>query len=249
MKSIRIGALEMSNKSRRKLLRTIAAGSGAVIAGKSLPESWSRPVVDSVMLPAHAETTGGAPDEEFFYDETRQYFGSGTQTFPKYQPPIGYRVISITIEFTPAGGRSSAALDNENDSEVQVAVPGGTSGNATVSSTDVSFTPIEVEVIGLSQIIPLPPHDDPDGIDTLTAFEEDSGNDWVKLPAVQSAPTVQTITNPAQIATFLGSGTFNIDYNFSSGIIVITPPTPGVSRQGGFISILASVRITMDPAP
>ena len=47
----------MSDKSRRKLLKSIAAGSGAVIAGKSLPESWSRPVVDSVLLPAHAVTS------------------------------------------------------------------------------------------------------------------------------------------------------------------------------------------------
>ena len=47
----------MSDKSRRKLLKSIAAGSGAVIAGKSLPESWSRPVVDSVLLPAHALTS------------------------------------------------------------------------------------------------------------------------------------------------------------------------------------------------
>jgi len=46
-----------SNDSRRKLLKSIAAGSGAVVAGKSLPESWSKPVVDSVMLPAHAETS------------------------------------------------------------------------------------------------------------------------------------------------------------------------------------------------
>jgi len=48
-----------SSESRRKLLKSIAAGSGAVIAGKSLPESWSRPVVDSVMLPAHAQTSPG----------------------------------------------------------------------------------------------------------------------------------------------------------------------------------------------
>jgi hypothetical protein len=46
-----------SNESRRKLLKSIAAGGGAVIAGKSLPEKWSRPVVDSVMLPAHAVTS------------------------------------------------------------------------------------------------------------------------------------------------------------------------------------------------
>ena len=51
----------MSDKSRRKLLKSIAAGSGAIVAGKNLPESWSRPVVDSVMLPAHAETTTPTP--------------------------------------------------------------------------------------------------------------------------------------------------------------------------------------------
>jgi hypothetical protein len=44
--------------ARRNLLKGIAAGSGAVITGKSLPESWSRPVIDSVMLPAHAQTSG-----------------------------------------------------------------------------------------------------------------------------------------------------------------------------------------------
>jgi len=46
-----------SNDSRRKLLKSIAAGTGAAVVGKSLPESWSKPVVDSVMLPAHAATT------------------------------------------------------------------------------------------------------------------------------------------------------------------------------------------------
>jgi hypothetical protein len=45
------------NYSKRKLLKSIAAGGGAVVAGKSLPESWSAPVIDSVMLPAHASTT------------------------------------------------------------------------------------------------------------------------------------------------------------------------------------------------
>jgi len=49
------------NESRRKLLKSIAAGSGAIVAGKSLPESWSRPVVDSVMLPAHAQTSTAPP--------------------------------------------------------------------------------------------------------------------------------------------------------------------------------------------
>lgn len=51
----------MSDTSRRKLLKSIAAGSGAIVAGKSLPDSWSRPVVDSVILPAHAQTSAEPP--------------------------------------------------------------------------------------------------------------------------------------------------------------------------------------------
>lgn len=47
----------MSEQNRRKVLKSIAAGGGAIVAGKSLPESWSKPVVNAVMLPAHAETT------------------------------------------------------------------------------------------------------------------------------------------------------------------------------------------------
>jgi len=50
-----------SNKSRRKLLKSLSAGGGALVVGKSLPESWSRPVVDSVMLSAHAQTSPGTP--------------------------------------------------------------------------------------------------------------------------------------------------------------------------------------------
>ncbi len=53
-----------SNDSRRKLLKSIAAGSGAVVAGKSLPESWSKPIVDSVLLPVHAETTSTGSNTE-----------------------------------------------------------------------------------------------------------------------------------------------------------------------------------------
>lgn len=47
----------MTTESKRKLLKSIAMGTGAVIAGKSLPESWSRPVVEAVLLPAHAQTS------------------------------------------------------------------------------------------------------------------------------------------------------------------------------------------------
>ena len=46
-----------SQESRRKLLKSIAAGSSASVTGKSLPEEWKKPVVDSIVLPAHAQTS------------------------------------------------------------------------------------------------------------------------------------------------------------------------------------------------
>ncbi len=46
-----------SGECRRKLLKSIAAGTGAVAAGSAIPTKWSKPLVDSVVLPAHAQTT------------------------------------------------------------------------------------------------------------------------------------------------------------------------------------------------
>ena len=43
--------------SRRKLLKSVVAGGGAATVAKLMPDQWSRPVVDSVMLPSHAQTS------------------------------------------------------------------------------------------------------------------------------------------------------------------------------------------------
>ena len=45
-------------KDRRALLKGIVAGSAVVGGTKALPEQWSKPLTDSVMLPGHARTTG-----------------------------------------------------------------------------------------------------------------------------------------------------------------------------------------------
>ena len=82
----------MSDQSRRKLLKSIAAGSGAVVAGKSLPDSWTRPVVDSVMLPAHAETSEASDT-----DDTSIVIvsGGGGGTFTVTDNAIGDDILDI----------------------------------------------------------------------------------------------------------------------------------------------------------
>lgn len=47
-----------NQKYRRSLLKAIAGAGGIYTAGRVLPETWTRPVVDVVSLPAHAQTSG-----------------------------------------------------------------------------------------------------------------------------------------------------------------------------------------------
>ena len=47
-----------SNDSRRRLLKSITIGTSAIYAGNALPNKWAKPIVDSVVLPAHGQTTG-----------------------------------------------------------------------------------------------------------------------------------------------------------------------------------------------
>jgi hypothetical protein len=46
--------LERHAATRRNMLKGITAGSGAVIASQALPEKWTKPIINSTMLPAHA---------------------------------------------------------------------------------------------------------------------------------------------------------------------------------------------------
>lgn len=56
----KVSSAEEKQSGRRKLLKSVVAGGGAVTAAKMLPEQWARPVVDSVLLPSHAQTSVAA---------------------------------------------------------------------------------------------------------------------------------------------------------------------------------------------
>lgn len=44
--------------ARRRLLKSLTVGGGMATAVKAVPEVWRRPVIDSVILPVHAQTSG-----------------------------------------------------------------------------------------------------------------------------------------------------------------------------------------------
>lgn len=53
-------------KARRKAIRQILIGSGVIVGFQVLPNTWTKPIIDSVMLSAHAEETSPPllPDDE-----------------------------------------------------------------------------------------------------------------------------------------------------------------------------------------
>lgn len=48
------------SEKRRDALRRILVGGGVVGAGSIVPETWTGTVLNSVMLPAHAQTSAAA---------------------------------------------------------------------------------------------------------------------------------------------------------------------------------------------
>lgn len=106
-----------SSESRRKLLKSIAAGSGAIVAGKSLPENWKKPVVDSVLLPAHAQTSPG-----------RSFF---SVDFPRVQTTLCLSAVEGSASLTGNIGGAAITIPN-------IPVPGSISGD--VSGTNYTIT-------------------------------------------------------------------------------------------------------------
>ncbi len=45
-------------QARRRLLLTLAATGGAFAAANVLPRQWTRPIIDTIVVPAHAQATG-----------------------------------------------------------------------------------------------------------------------------------------------------------------------------------------------
>jgi len=43
--------------SRRKIIKRLLAGGGVVATGQLIPDKWAKPVVESVLLPAHATSS------------------------------------------------------------------------------------------------------------------------------------------------------------------------------------------------
>lgn len=112
--------------ARRQLLKTLMAGGGAVTVGRLVPRQWKRPVVASVMLPAHAQATANCDEFDF----------SGPDFRILTQDPPGTLVGSAPISGTISGGTFSASgsfagatcLDGGGSASIYLSVTGTVDG-------------------------------------------------------------------------------------------------------------------------
>jgi hypothetical protein len=47
----------IQSAKRRGALKSLGGSAAAIVAAQNLPDSWKKPLVDSIVLPAHAATT------------------------------------------------------------------------------------------------------------------------------------------------------------------------------------------------
>jgi len=120
---------QQSSSKRRQLLKSIVAGSGTIAAGKSLPESWSKPVINAIVLPAHAALT----------DDTG-LLGAGATTSTTAAPACCEGVFcNLTFnDGGPIGG--SAQISSDCTITVEGGSIGGSWSGSGIVAADGSFS-------------------------------------------------------------------------------------------------------------
>lgn len=58
------GSQTTREQARRRILKRLVAGGGIVATERIIPQDWHRPVVESVILPAHAQTSPGTEEDK-----------------------------------------------------------------------------------------------------------------------------------------------------------------------------------------
>ncbi len=124
---------ERTQEGRRKLLKTLAVGGGAVAAAKTLPEKWTKPLIDQVDVPLHAQASGPSFVLGFFTPTSGQVVWQGTASVPfvvTTTPPVN----GVTVTVAP-GGESPAAIS------INAPATGTTAGEGVFEGSFRALTP------------------------------------------------------------------------------------------------------------
>jgi hypothetical protein len=130
-------------RARRLVLKSIVTG-GAATTIKTLPDKWTQPVTESVLLPAHAQVSGAALAcrlESLLLDYTLEDDGmdtnydSGSDLNYSSGPPFSGGAPTVTIDRFFDGFPGDALSVNIALNNVSAALDPASAGNVTLTLT------------------------------------------------------------------------------------------------------------------
>lgn len=208
---------EPKNSSRRRAVKTIAGGVGALAAYHVLPVNWSTPVIEQIFLPAHAATSGitlsdpctvelVSGNQESSIDVIR---ASGFVT-----PPVGG--LDVTIVATPNGGS------------------GGLVSVATSTASDGTFS-AEITMVGGPGIVGV-------GVTTTVAGVNDAAHCSVGIPPADhpSAQRPTTTVAPVTYSISLTGGTWSCNSKVIITFSGKVAASDSSSLQGVSVSLIVN---------
>jgi len=142
----------MTDKSKRKLVKSLALGSGIMASGV-VPRQWSRPVVDSILLPAHGFGSINIPDG--IWDGTL-IFGSSSRTNDRLLEEFGRLALNTVVPPAHAclGGSIDVRIKVANNYAKLILLTGGDVTLAIVLLQALVVEFLAVNILGqLSDVI------------------------------------------------------------------------------------------------
>ena len=149
-------------KARRRLLKSLTAG-GAVVTVKGLPEGWSQPVTNAVILPAHAgvsqfvtlDCTIGGMDSNALGGPTPPFdppgpVGAVDDFDPKPSGGTGINLSSISGTVNPpATGAVNLIVTSNTDTNLSVNAGADQTGNVNEDGNQTAnFDPVSLAFTG-----------------------------------------------------------------------------------------------------
>lgn len=137
----------LDTSSRRKLLKSFAVGGGVAATAASMPKEWVKPVLDQVVLPAHAQTSQPDPIVGVFSSGATlglelPDMRSPTDGFAKQQ----YELLEALIEPAHASAAAATNFCGNGDDD--------TGGDSTVFFNILANQTVEVALDSLDRSYP-----------------------------------------------------------------------------------------------
>jgi hypothetical protein len=130
---------ERTNEGRRRLLKALAVGGGAIAAAEALPEKWTKPVIDQVEVPLHAQASGPSFVLGFFTPTAGQVVWQGSAT------------VDFVVTTTPAIPGLSITVAPGPESPAAISINAPATGTTTVDGVFIgSFRVLTPSIPALS---------------------------------------------------------------------------------------------------